>query len=54
MEASERLREHQRHEEDAGSECQHVRRLAQVEASDATDEEVGDGEVEQAPQDIDG
>jgi hypothetical protein len=37
---------HERHEQDAGTECEHVRRFAQIEAADATDEQVGDGKVE--------
>ena len=53
VEASECAGKHQRHDQDAGSEREHVRVLAQVEAADATDEQVGDGKVEQAPKDID-
>jgi hypothetical protein len=45
--------EHQRHDQDARSEDEHVLRLAQVEVADATDELMANGKVEEAPQDID-
>src|SRR5208282_3835015 len=53
VETSECAGKHERHDQEAGPECEHVRGFAQVEAADATDEQVGDGKVEQAPQHID-
>src|ERR1700734_1900473 len=45
VEASECTRTHQRHEQNATSECEHVRVLPQVKAPDATDEQIGEGKV---------
>ena len=53
MEASKCTSKHQRHEQDAGSEGEHVRGFAKLEAADATDEQLCDGKVEQAPEDVD-
>ena len=47
------MSKHQRHEQDASAECEHVRSFAQLEAADAADEQIRDGKVEQAPEDID-
>ena len=49
MEASECAGKHERHEQDARSEDEHVLGLAKVEAADPTDEQVADREVEQTP-----
>jgi len=53
VEAPECMGKHERHEQDAGSEREHVSGFAQIEIADATDEQVGDGKVEQAPENID-
>src|SRR5579863_5722158 len=53
VEASECTRKHQRHQQHAGSEYQHVRGSAQVEAADTTDEQIGDCKIEKAPEDVD-
>lgn len=43
----------QRHDQDACAENENVRRLAQIKTADTTDEQISDGEIEQAPRDID-
>jgi hypothetical protein len=48
------MSKHQRHNQDPGAECEHVRGFAELEAADATDEQICDGKVEQAPEDVDG
>ena len=53
VEAPERMGKHQRREQNANSECEHVCGFAQIEAADATDEQLGDGKVEHAPENID-
>ena len=53
MEASECASKHQRHQQDAGSECEHVRGFAQLKAADATDEQICDDKIEQAPENVD-
>ena len=41
------------HDRDARAEDEHVARLAQIEGPDAANEQVADGKVEEAPQDVD-
>jgi ABC-type nickel/cobalt efflux system permease component RcnA len=53
VETSEDMGEHERHDQDACAEDEHVGGLAQIEAADAADEQVADGEIEEAPRDID-
>ena len=53
MEPPESVGEHHRLEQDAGSEDEHMRCLAQIEFADPADQQVPDGKVEEAPQDID-
>jgi hypothetical protein len=45
--------EQERHNQDARSKNQHMLGLAQIEAADPTDKQVGYDKVEEAPQDID-
>src|SRR5580658_1592126 len=45
--------EHDRHDEDAGRQGEHVLRLAQIEGPDAAHQHVSDGEVEKPPQHVD-
>jgi hypothetical protein len=52
VERSEIVSKIQRHDQDAGSEDEHVQNLAQVEAADTADEQVSHGKVEEAPRDI--
>src|ERR1039458_270534 len=52
VEASECAGQHERHEQDARSEHKHMPGVAQVEAADTADEQVGDSKVEKAPQHI--
>lgn len=47
------MRQHQRHEEDTGSERDRVRGFAKIKAADSIDEQIGDDNVEQTPEDID-
>ena len=53
VEASERAGQHQRHEQYARSEDKHVPGVAQIEAAHPADEQIGYGEVEESPQNID-
>src|SRR5450432_1180502 len=53
VEPTESTGQHDRHDRDACAEDERVARLAQIEVSDATDEQVADGQVEEAPQDVD-
>ena len=53
VESSEGVGKHYRHDEDARAEDEHVPVLAQTEAADTTNEQVADGKVEEAPEDID-
>jgi hypothetical protein len=53
VEPSESVREHERHDQDARPEDEHVPGVAQTEVADTTDEQVADGKVEEAPEDID-
>ena len=53
MEEAECAGKHERHDQDASAEDEHVLSLAQIEAADATDEQVADCKVEETPQDID-
>ena len=46
MEPSEGVGQHQRHHQDARPEDKYVPGLAQIEAADPADEQVGDGKVE--------
>jgi hypothetical protein len=52
VEASEREREIQRHEQNSGRKDEHLPGAAQVEVADATNEQVTDGEVQEAPKDV--
>lgn len=52
MEPSESVRRHQRYDQDARPEDEHVLGLAQIEVADTTDEQVADGKVEEAPENI--
>ncbi len=54
MEPCERAGSHERHDEDACPEDERVLGLAQIKAAHATDKQVADGKVEEAPCDIDG
>ena len=54
VEAAKSAGQHERHDENSSAEREHVAGIAQAEAADAADEHVGDGEVEKAPEDIDG
>jgi hypothetical protein len=49
VEPSECAGKHQRHNQYACSEDEHVAGAAQTEAADTTDEQVGDGKVEESP-----
>ena len=49
METSERVGKHDRHDEDARPEDEHMLGLAQIKAAHTADEQVADGKVEQAP-----
>ena len=49
VEASESSGQHERHEQDARSESEHVLGLAKIEAADPTDEHVPGRKVEQTP-----
>ncbi len=49
VETGEGVGQHERHDQDARAEDEHVLILAQIEAADATDEQVADGKVEEAP-----
>ena len=49
MEPSERAGKHERHDEDARPEDEHVLGLAQIKAAHTTDQQVADGKVEEAP-----
>ena len=53
MEPSETVGEHERHDQDARPEDQHVPSLAQIETADTADKQVADGKVEESPKDID-
>ena len=53
MQRPKSMSEHQRHDQDARPEDNHVLGLAQIEAADSTDEQVGYDKIEEAPQDID-
>ena len=53
VEASECAGQHERHEQNARAENKYMPGVAQVEAADTADEQVGDGKVEKAPQHID-
>ena len=45
----ERMGKHERHNQDARSENEHVLGLTQIEVADTTDEQVGNPKIEQAP-----
>jgi len=49
VEATEYAGSHQRHEQNACPKDKHVPGIAQIEATHATDEQVGNGEVEEPP-----
>ena len=49
VEPPECVGKHERHEQNAHPEGDHMLGLAQIEAADAADEQVGDGKVEEAP-----
>jgi len=49
VEPSECVGEHERHDQDARPEDEHVLGLAQIEAADTADEHVADCKVEEAP-----
>ena len=49
MESSECVGKQQRHDQNARPEDEHVLGFAQIKATDTTDEQVADGEVEEAP-----
>ena len=49
MKPAECFGEHERHEQDARTEDKHMLGLAQAEATDAADQHVADGEVEETP-----
>ena len=49
MEPSETVGKHERHDQDARPEDEHVPGRAQIEAADTTDEQVSDRKVEEAP-----
>src|SRR5208282_1170836 len=53
VETAEGLGQHEGHGEDSGGEDEDGAGLAQVEIADAADEEIADGEVEKAPEDVD-
>src|SRR5208337_1724298 len=53
VEPPECVGKHERHDQDARPQDEHVLILAQIEAADTTHEQIADGEVEEAPQDID-
>jgi len=49
VEPSEPTGEHKRHNQDACPQDEHMLRVAQIEIADATNEQVADGKVEEAP-----
>jgi len=49
VEPCERVGKHERHDEDARPEDEHVLGLAQIKAARTTDQQVGDGKVEKTP-----
>ncbi len=49
MEARESVGQHERHDEDACAEDEHVLGPAQIETADTADEQVANGKVEEAP-----
>jgi len=53
VEAAECVGEHERHEQDARSEDQHMLGLAQIEVAYAADQKVSQAQIEEAPKDID-
>ncbi len=53
MESPEPVGKIQRHKQYARPQNKHVRGLAEIEATHTTNEQVADGKIEQAPEDID-
>ena len=53
MQPCERVGKHERHNEDARPEDERVLGLAQIKVAHTTNQQVADGKVEEAPQDID-
>lgn len=53
VETPEGVGQHERHDQDARAEDEHVPVLAQIEAADTAHKQVADGKVEEAPQGID-
>jgi len=53
VEPPEPVGEIQRHDQYARAQDEHVLGLAEIEAADTADKQVGDGKIEKAPQDID-